>query len=234
MLLAFTDESYSDHHYYQAALVIDENDLTLLEEIIRNAEIYASGFGVPIGTEFHGNAIMSARKGWEPLGNNFKAKAAIFKYVLRQASTLNATLIIQGVDVRALNYRYSYPLAPHEVTHKNLMDAIDRYAEHQQDKVLIFSDQIDTQKRLETLFIEYQLISTGGSRPRYLKEIISIDYVESHVHPGIQIVDLCAFLYRRYDEHIENSDRTREEVVEMWEILIPLIDTYHQPRVWRP
>jgi hypothetical protein len=234
MLLAFTDESYSDRHYYQAAFIIDQGDLTQLETLIEEAGRYAMGYGIAAGVEFHGNAIMSATKGWEPLGNNFKAKSAIFKHVLRRISALSAVLIIQGVDVKRLRFRYSYPESPHEITHKNLMDAIDRYAEHKGDKVSIYSDQIDTQQRLQTLFSQYQLLSTGGYSPRYLREIVSIEYVESHMHPGIQIVDLCAFLFRRFDEHIENSNKTREQVIEMWEILSPLIHPYHLPRVWRP
>jgi hypothetical protein len=234
MLLAFTDESYSDRHYYQAAFIINEIDLPLLEALIHEAGRYAMGFGIAAGVEFHGNAIMSATKGWEPLENNFKAKSAIFKYVLRRISALNAVLIIQGVDVKRLRFRYSYPESPHEITHKNLMDAIDRFAEHKREKVSIYSDQIDTQNRLELLFSQYQLLSTGGYSPRFLREIHSIEYVESHMHPGIQIVDLCAFLFRRFDEHIENSDKTRKQVVEMWEILSPLIHPYHPPRVWRP
>jgi hypothetical protein len=234
MLLAFTDESYSERHYYQAAFIINESDLPHLNVLIQEAGKYAMGFGIAAGVEFHGNAIMSATKGWEPLARNFRAKSAIFNDVLRRISSLNAVLIIQGVDVKRLRFRYSYPESPHEITHKNLMDAIDRFAEHKGEKVSIYSDQIDTQNRLQILFSQYQLLSTGGYSPRYLREIISIEYVESHMHPGIQIVDLCAFLYRRFDEHIENSDETREKVVEMWKILSPLIHPYHPPRVWRP
>lgn len=234
MLLAFTDESYSDLHYYQAAFIINESDLPLLDNLIEEAGRYAMGFGIAEGVEFHGNAIMSATKGWEPLKKNFRAKVAIFNDVLRRISALNAVLIIQGVDVKRLNFRYSYPESPHEITHKNLMDAIDRFAEHKGEKVSIYSDQIDTQNRLQMLFSQYQVLSTGGFSPRYLREILTIEYVQSHIHSGIQIVDLCAFLYRRFDEHIETSDETREKVVEMWKILNPLIHPYHPPRVWRP
>jgi len=192
------------------------------------------GFGIAQGVEFHGNAIMSATKGWEPLARNFRAKSAIFKDVLRRISSLDAVLIIQGVDIKRLKFRYSYPESPHEITHKNLMDAIDRFAEHKGEKVSIYSDQIDTQNRLQMLFSHYQVLSTGGRNPRYLREILAIEYVESHMHPGIQIVDLCAFLFRRFDEHEETSDETRKKVVEMWKILTPLIHPYHPPRVWRP
>jgi hypothetical protein len=60
MLLAFTDESYSEYHYYQAAFIINESDLSLLDALIQEAGQYAMGFGIAAGVEFHGNAIMSA------------------------------------------------------------------------------------------------------------------------------------------------------------------------------
>ncbi len=234
MLLAFTDESYSDAHYYQAAFVIDEKSLPALASLISEANTYAQGFGAQAGIEYHGHAIMSAVDGWEFLGNKFRMKSAIYKDVLKRIAQLDATLIIQGVDVKRLNNRYKYPHSPHEVTHKNLMDAVDKYAESKGEKVFIFSDQIDMQVRLEALFIKYQASSTGGWYPRYLANILSIQYVESHIHPGVQIVDLCIYLFRRFDEHIESNRRTRKVVEKMWEILAPIIHKDYQPRVWRP
>jgi len=46
MLLAFTDESYSEKHYYQAAFIIDESDLGQLDILIQEAGQYAMGFGI--------------------------------------------------------------------------------------------------------------------------------------------------------------------------------------------
>lgn len=234
MLFAFTDESYSDAHYYQAALVIDEKDVFELDLIITAARDYIKGFGIEKSVEFHGNEIMSARKGWEPLGSDFRKKSAIFKFILRKVSQLPAVLVIQGVDVKRLKNRYSYPLPPHEVTHRNLLDALDRYAETVNSKICIISDQINTEDRLSQLFNNYKSISTGGPYPRHLENIVYVEHVESHLYSGIQIVDLCAFLFRRYDEHQEKSVRTRKEVVQMWEILQANIHPQHPPRVWRP
>lgn len=234
MLLAFTDESYSDAHYYQAALVIDEKDLWKLEVILDEARQYVQGFGVISSIEFHGNEIMSARKGWEPIAGNFRIKSSIFKFIFRRLARINATLIIQGVDVNRLKNRYKYPDSPHEITHKNLLDALDRYAESCNEKVWVISDQIHLQTRLQQLFSIYQIISTGGLFPRYLTNILEIEHVQSHQHSGIQIIDLCAFIFRRFDEHIEGSEKTRKEVIGMWELLGPLIDPKFHPRVWRP
>ena len=234
MLLAFTDESYSDAHYYQAALIIDEVDLPTLAAIIEAATKYVNKFGVYGDVEFHGNEIMSARNEWEPLKDKFRMKSAIFKFIFKQISQLDAALLIQGVDVKRLRNRYQYPQPPNEVTHRNLLDAIDRYAENQNSLIRVIADQINTQERLERLFMEYQLLSTGGPFPRKLRHISGIEYVKSHHHPGIQLVDLCVFIFRRFDEHIENSVKTRHEVQILWSALEPLIRKDFLPRVWKP
>lgn len=234
MLFAFTDESYSDAHYYQAALVADEEVLARLDLIIGEARQYIKGFGIENPVEFHGNEIMSARKGWELLGNDFRKKSAIFKFILRRVAQLPVILIIQGVDVKRLKNRYSYPDPPHEITYRNLLDALDRYAENEGKEVCIIADKINSEAKLSQLFDKYKLTSTGGPYPRMLQNIIQVEHVDSHLHSGIQIVDLCAFLYRRFDEHEERSEKTRREVVKMWEILQPNLHPQHPPRVWRP
>lgn len=234
MLFAFTDESYSDAHYYQAALVVDREMLSELDRIIEDARDYVKGFGIHKAIEFHGNEIMSARKGWEPLGKDFRKKSAIFKFIFRNIAQLPVVLLIQGVDVKRLKNRYRYPSPPHEITHRNLLDILDRYSESVGKKVCIVADQINIEERLSQLFNEYKSISTGGPFPRRLENIVQVEHVESHLHSGIQIVDLCAFLFRRFDEHQENHEKTRKEVEKMWGMLAPIIHKDYQPRVWRP
>lgn len=234
MLLAFTDESYSGRRYYQSAFIVEADDLELLELLILEANQYAQGFGVPAGIEYHGHSIMSASKGWEVLGNGFGSKVAIYTDVLQRISRTRGTLIIQGVDINCLNNRYSYPQPPHEITHKNLLDTVDRYAESKNDSVIIYSDQTATEKRLNDLFLLYQIKSTGGPFPRYLRNIVKIEYVESHHHAGIQIADLCVFLFRRLDDHEEVNPKTRKAVEKMWQILNPRIHPNYLPRVWSP
>ena len=165
MLIAFTDESYSDAHYYQVAFVISEQSLIILEEIFEDTYKYLTGFGIRTPIELHGNEIMSSRKGWEPLGTNFRIKSAIFRFIFHRIAQLDATLLVQGVDVKRLRNRYRYPMSPHEVTHRNLMDSIDRFAEMCGETIRIVSDQIDTQIRLEILFAKYKIFSTGGPYP---------------------------------------------------------------------
>lgn len=234
MLLAFTDESYSNRHYYQGAFIINEAHLSLLNNLIAETLEYVRGFGVLGEVELHGNSIMSASRGWEALNGNFGAKSAIYKYILRKISQLPGVLLIQGVNIELLNNRYKYPRAPHEITHRNLLDSIDKYSESVHQQALIFSDQITLQDDLYRDFQYYKIASTGGEWPRKLLHVTDVIYVESHLHPGIQIIDLCIFLFRRFDDHIEKNERTSREVEKMWKLLQPLIHPYFEPRIWRP
>lgn len=234
MLIAFTDESYSSDRYYQAAFVIESEKIDELNTLIFQAGLYARGFGIEPGVEFHGHSIMNASRGWEPLGRNFSSKKAIYSHVLRRIATSGGTLLIEGVDVKRLNERYSSPQPPHEVTHKNLLDKLDKFADSKGQKIVIYSDRIHLEWRLEQLFNLYQTHSTAGYYPRFLKNILAVKYIDSHEHPGIQIVDLCIFLYRRWSDHSESQERTRRDVVAMWEILKPTLDVNFMPRVWVP
>jgi hypothetical protein len=114
------------------------------------------------------------------------------------------------------------------------MDSIDRFAESVNETVTIFSDQIDTEVRLQKLFSQYRKYSTGGPYPRFLEKIASIEYVNSRDHAGIQIADLCAYIFRRLDDHVETNPKTANDVKKLWEILQPRIHPNFQPRVWRP
>lgn len=234
MLVAFTDESYSSKQYFQCALIVDENQLPSLDSLLLEAHKYSTQFGIDPNVEFHGHSIMSARKGWEPLAQNIRMKLAIYGDLVSRISSLRAVLLIQGVDITRLNARYSDPKSPHEITHKNLLDAIDRYAASVGELVTIYSDQIATQAKLRELFNDYRLNSTQGAFPRYLKNIQDIQYVESHHHSGIQIADLCVFLYRRYRSNEGSDPRTILVVENLWNELTPLINPNYLPRIWSP
>jgi hypothetical protein len=75
MLLAFTDESYSEDRFYQAAYVIHESQLQEVENRMLEAKSYAMRFGVKSETEFHGHRNMNHLDGWQ-LSTEFKEHSA--------------------------------------------------------------------------------------------------------------------------------------------------------------
>ena len=232
MLLAFTDESYSEDRYFQAAYVIRVDQLTEVQERMCEAKIHAMRFGVDVNAEFHGHRIMNNLDGWECLSGKLKAKLDIYKKCLRMIAAIEGIAIIRGVDFKAMQERYQTPYPPEEESHKHLLDAIDRYAESQGEEVIIYSDQAPQQKRLGELFLEYKVTSTGGPYPRLLKNIVRVEYIDSRAHVGIQIADLIVYLYRRMEDHFKEDIYEQRRVRALWQILEPCIHPWYLPRIW--
>ena len=232
MLLAFTDESYSENRFYQAAYVIDESQLQEVEERMLDAKKYAMKFGVNFETEFHGHRIMNHLDGWEALEGKLKAKIDIYKMCLRMIAKIDGVIIIRGVDFNAMQSRYQIIHSPEEVSHKHLLDALDRYAESQKETLIVYSDEAPQQKRLGELFLDYKITSTGGKYPRKLKNIIRVEYIDSKSHLGIQIADLIVYLYRRMDDHFKENIFEQSRVRKLWQIVEPCIHPLYAPRLW--
>jgi hypothetical protein len=232
MLLAFTDESYSEDRYFQAAFVIHLDQLPEVEARMNEAKRYAMNFGVAYDTEFHGHRIMNHLDGWEPLEGKLKAKLDIYKVCLQKISEIEGVVIIRGVDFKAMTERYHTPNPPEEESHKHLLDALDRYAESLNEDLVIFSDEAPQQKRLGELFIEYKFTSTGGTYPRYLKRIAGVEYIDSRTHVGIQIADLIVYLYRRMEDHFKDNEYEKARVRKLWMIIEPCIHPWFNPRIW--
>ncbi len=232
MLLAFTDESYSEDRYFQAAYVIRIDQLEIVEAQMNEAKSFATKFGVAPETEFHGHRIMNHLDGWEPLEGKLKAKLAVYKKCLRMIAAIDGVVIIRGVDFKAMTEKYLTPHPPEEESHKHLLDALDRYAESQNDVLVIYSDEAPQQKRLGELFLEYKITSTGGTYPRYLRNIVRVEYIDSRSHVGIQIADLIVYLYRRMEDHFKDHEYERSRVKKLWRIIEPCIHQSYQPRIW--
>ena len=232
MLLAFTDESYSENRYFQAAFIVRLDQLANLNDLINEAKDYAASIGIPHEVELHGHAIMNNRDGWEPFAGKLKLKLDFYRMCLRKISRIGGVIIIQGVDLNAMKEKYLNPFPPEEESHKHLLDAIDRYAKSNNEVVVIYSDEAPQQKRLGELFQEYKVTSTGGNYPRHLKNIIRVEYIDSRDHYGIQIADLAVYLYRRMEDHFKENEVEKFRLRKMWAILETCIHPWFPPRIW--
>jgi len=231
VLYAYTDESYTSQFYYQSAFVIDSAIVSEIHDLLVEANIYAQGFGISAGTEYHGHSIMSATDGWESLEKNFRAKAAIYRDVLQRIAQTKGRLFIQGVDTIRLNTRYSYPDSPHTVTLRHLLENIDGHADGRSKSVRVICDHLDDSNSHLRDFDTYKQFSTRGYKPSALERISDMSFEDSKSSPGIQIADLCVYLYRRLDAHKESSPKTAKAVQELWQILRPIVVT---TRLWIP
>ena len=217
MLYAFTDESYSPRQYFQAAYIVDGEQLLQIEQVMEDLFTYIRGIGIQGNVEFHGHAIMSAKDAWKPLSGRFDLKIKIFKYFVEQVKEIDGSLLIQGLDVREPGENYDFLSSPHLVTSKNLLREIDTFSEMHSRDVYVYSDRVSKEDRQR---IRFDTLNQSGLFPR----IKAINFVESSNYPGIQITDMCIYLYRRLVDHQEINPRTKYLVDDLWKSLAPLVN----------
>jgi hypothetical protein len=217
MLYAFTDESYSPRQYFQAAYIVDGEQLLQIEQVMEGLRAYTRGIGIQGSVEFHGHAIMNAKDNWKPLSGRFDLKIKIFKYFVEQVKEIDGSLLIQGLDLTGPEASYELSTSPHLETSKNLLRAIDEYSEMHGRNICVFSDKVSKEDRQR---IRFDLLNQSSIFPR----IKSVNFVDSSDFPGIQIADMCIYLYRRLVDHHEINPRTKYLVDELWKSLAFLVN----------
>lgn len=234
MLYAFTDESYNEDFYLQGALVVDESNLPTLTKIIGSVKQRAQSLGVGEAAEIHGHSIMQGVHGWEALEGKYKLRKGLYKFLLKEITRLDATLIIQGVEIESLHQRLGVSADPHLITFRNLSDALDIYAATQNQKIRIISDRIYNEAKIHRLLREFREKSTEGKYFSYLNEIITLEFIDSHLSVGVQLADVSIYIFNRMNQKRDPQLRTTRDVIELWEILNPLIKPGFEPRIWSP
>jgi hypothetical protein len=231
MLHAFIDESYTDKRYYQAALVIKEENLHHLREAMLKASEYAQGFGISPGVEFHAHSLMSGQDGWEPVAQAARARIKIYSYTLALISNLPARIFIEGVDIPRLNARYRYPDSPHTVTLRHLFEEVNDFAGSENRRVHVTCDEIGDYKTHLRDFDFYKKTNTPGYKPNDLQLLESLKFDDSRKHDGLQIADQIVYLYRRMGDHTETNPKTEIAISKMWESIRPIVKKH---RRWDP
>jgi hypothetical protein len=216
MLYAFTDESYSPRQYFQAAYIVNEEQLPQIEKFMEELLHYVRAFGIEGDVEFHGHAIMNAKDEWKQLKGRFHLKVAVFKFFVEQLMQIDGLLIIESADVANLREVNNQWLTPHQETSKKLLKSINEYAETLTSDVYVFSDKISKEDRKR---VQLDVLSHQYTYPR----IKSVEFVASSTQYGIQITDMCIYLYRRLMDHSEVNRKTRVLVEELWKSLEPLL-----------
>lgn len=211
--VAFSDESYSSKLYIQGAYVIDAESLLNIEQAFQEAHNYAAAFGIRDNVEFHGHSIMSSRKGWEILGNNIRAKIAIYRNILQHIASIPGNLVFQELEILTKNKSTVNSLDPHESTFTALLNQLNALGHSRGCSLTIYADHLTREKELLQLFYYYK--NDLGLLPF----ISDIEHVDSKLHQGIQIADLCSYIYRRFRENYEGDPRTRHAVENLWKII---------------
>jgi hypothetical protein len=208
MLYAFTDESYSDTSYLQAAYLINESEVEALLECEKRIRKDLPRIGVSPETEFHGHAIMNARKGWQSLDGKFHLKIEVIRSLFDEIQSVGGRLIIEAIDLTIFRFSEFTNETPHQYTSRELLGRINDYAITRTASAKVFSDKISKEERAR---IKYSQILGSGN----FQNIDSVSFVDSKDEFGIQIADLCAYISRRHVDHQERNSRTAHLVANL-------------------
>lgn len=217
VLISYLDESYTKDFYFIAAVIVDEVDAPALDEAIRRAGDYAAGFGVPAGTEMHAHKIMSGTNGFEAVRGKHRAAESIYAHALREIATVPITIYIRGVDVNRLNARYSYPRPPHQVALQYVLEDVSDFGKSRDSMVRVIADEVEDQEGHMARVAAFQITGTPGHRPNQLQNLqMPITFESSEKTPGLQAVDLVAYLHRRRQAHSSPDPRAAKTADKLW------------------
>lgn len=211
MLYAFTDESYSELHYYQAAYIITDSQLRSLESLVKEVMAYASRFSVRPDAELHGYSIMNAVNGWEPLKGRYQRKISVYKILLRGIAEIGGSLIIERVEENNESLQDNANKPRHLVTHSELMKKLNSYGAAQMREIEIYSDRITTAKEISDHFYRNR-----SGNFQYLNQL---NFVNSSEYLGVQIVDVCLYIFQRAEDEARKGNQNLGEASKLWKHL---------------
>lgn len=231
MLFAFIDESYTADRYWVAALVVHVDHIGEISSAIDTAAEYATTFGVPLGTEFHGNSMMNGKDGWEAVRRKTRAAGQIYRTAARGIAKTKSHLFVEGVDITRLNIRYRYPEAPHLIVLRHVLEQVDAFAARKGETVVVICDEVQGSDDHQRKFGEYALIGTPGYRSSKLQTVEQMMFAPSEQSPGLQSVDLAVYLMRRLDAHVHRDERSYNLALSLWNEFNPIV---RRVRRWDP
>jgi hypothetical protein len=210
MLIAYTDESYIATRYYQAALIINGDDVEKLENVVSQIKMIAIESGVNPSAEIKGYSIMNAQNGWEPLRHQFKIKRFIYRKLILATIPLCKIILIQGLENSISHFE-----SPHLQTYKKLVGNINQFALASKESIKLITDEIGIKKNIENQISDLRI---SGE----LSQVASIEFKDSNLTPGIQLVDSILYLFQRYASRQEIHNDTRREVEKLWHLASPI------------
>ncbi|MFR4189218.1 MAG: DUF3800 domain-containing protein [Corynebacterium variabile] len=229
----FIDESYGDDHYYVAGVLADDQALAnLTRRLDALAEDLAEQYGLEAPVEFHAHEIMNGKKKWKPLNGNTAARVSILRRALLEVEASGVKICIEGVDVKRLRTRYRYPDPPYEISLRHLLERVDARCVQYGHMCVVEADMIDKKNDFIEAIAGYQRTNTPGYRPSQLGSIVSpISYIDSRSSRGIQAADMAVYVYRRHNEHVGGSAKSRRATARLAAIVAR--STFHV-RKWLP
>ena len=215
---AYLDESYNDQKFFVGAAVAESHQWTKVEAALAKLRSQvADKFSLPRDVEFHAVEMFGGRKEWSPLRGKHREVAEIAEAILRSAQDAGVSYIVRGVDIEALNNRYSIPRHPHSVCLEHTLQRLETHAVfHRQSlgSLEITADDVDLRDELQSQFAGYQTVGTNSwFQDGKLKHLQSpIEFMDSRASAGLQVADVMVYLYRRNAVITEKHPAARRQM----------------------
>lgn len=202
MQIAYIDESYNDTYYFVGAAVGSESSWAAVAEELEKLRGWAiREYGLREDVEFHGALIMGGKHEWEALRGKHREAADVMAKVLRIAADAGVQYVFRGVHMPGLTQRYMMPDHPHAVVLEHTFQRLENYALKLQlrEPVRLVADMIDIRDELQSQFSGYQQLGTRSRWNRSKLDHLAypIEFRDSRATPGLQVIDVAVYLYRR-------------------------------------
>ncbi|MBA2324930.1 MAG: DUF3800 domain-containing protein [Pseudonocardiales bacterium] len=234
MLLTYIDESYTDDHYYIAALMIPEEAIlslgSALDAVVKTASRnYA---GISENAELHAHDLVGGKGDWKILGPMLRARIGIYNNAIQAIADHEVTIVVRGVDITRLRARYRSPEHPHSIVLTHLIERVDEYVEGRDELALLIADEVGTPDEYRQSLWHYQRTGTWGYRRRQIRRIVdTLHFAPSKASRLVQAADMVAYLYRRRLAHVETDPRAERA----WAATLARVEPRcHHVLCWRP
>lgn len=227
MMRAYLDESYNDQKYFVGAAVATAPQWATLEVSLNALRSQvAQEHGLPTDVEFHAVEMMGGRKEWAPLRGAHREVAGILAAILTLAKDSGVCYIARGVDIEALNRRYTFPKHPHSVCLEHVAQRLEKHAVYHSQptqSLELIADYVDIRDELQSQFAGYQLSGTSSwfddNKLEHLRA--PIQFEDSRLVAGLQVADVFAYLYRRREVITESHPKAQKTMDRLMSLIEP-------------
>lgn len=219
MLLGYVDESYErgERYWLVVALVPAGNVPQLAEDVRRVPRILPPEHSEIAGVEMHGHALFHGSKGFQPLAGLIDLRVRLYRRGLQALVRAATDIVFVGVD-------WADHSVPHDLGHhrmhavRRLLPALEgRIGEMREHCLLIADEEEATRREFTAAVREHKrcCVEDAGE----CRIVDNVLFVDSRDSPGVQCVDLAAYLHHRVDSARGRNKRARTANRKLYRVL---------------
>jgi Protein of unknown function (DUF3800) len=219
VLLGYIDESYvrGERYWLAVALVPADNVPELTADVRRVAAILPPEHVAAASAELHGHALFHGRKGFESLEGKIDLRIRLYRRGLRSLVKAATDVIFVGID-------WSDPALPYDLdlhrmqAVREMLPVIEEQVGHMREHCLLIADEEDRTRREFTAAVREhkQCCVEDLGECRIVDNVL---FVDSRDSPGVQCVDLAAYLHHRVDSGRDKNRRARAANRKLYSVL---------------